>query len=133
MAVYENVKIFDYYEVNRAAKDELKAEEMLEFILNEHDIALSSGNVVVGYVREKHQVGRTIRATIWVSPSYLSRTAAENYCIKEYEVIRGAGGDMVCLHIEPLGEELTLWDKIKNKFKKIPPKIDGAEPSPSYK
>ena len=133
MAVYENVKIFDYYEANRAAKNELKAEEMLEFILNEKDIALCSGNTVVGYVREKNQVGRTVRATIWVSPAYLSRTAAENYCIKEYEVIRGAGGDMVCLHIEPLGEEPTFWDKIKNKFKKVPPKIDGTEPSPSYK
>ena len=133
MAVYENVKIFDYYEVNRAARSELEAQEMLEFILNENDIALCSGNTVVGYIRDKHQVGRTVRATIWVSPDYLDKTAAENYRIAEYEVIRGAGGDMVCLHIEPLDEAATFWDKIKYKLNKVLPKIDGTGPSPSYK
>ena len=73
-------------------------------IMQEKDISLVSGSTVVGYVQEKKQVGRTVRADVYVSPNYIAETAAEDYRIREYEIIRGAGGDMVCLHIEPLGE-----------------------------
>ena len=104
MAVYKNIKIFDYYAVNRAARSELETQELLEMIMQEKDISLVSGSTVVGYVQEKKQVGRTVRANIYVSPNYIAKTAAEDYRIREYEIIRGAGGDMVCLHIEPLGE-----------------------------
>ena len=133
MAVYKNIKIFDYYEVNRAARSELVAQELLEMIMQEKDISLVSGSTVVGYVQEKKQVGRTVRADVYVSPNYIAETAAENYRIREYEIIRGAGGDMVCLHIEPLGEEPSFWEKLKFRLTKKQPKVDGVEPTLSDK
>lgn len=127
MAIYQNVKIFDYYEANRGAKSELAAQEVLDSLLQEEDIALVDGNTVVGYVREKRQIGRTIRATIWISPKYLTETASENYRIGAYEIIRGVGGEMVCLHIEPINKP-NLWDKIKFLMGKKKAKVGDSMP-----
>ena len=98
MPIYQNVKIFDYYEANRSAKSELAAQELFDFLLEEDDISLVWGNSVVGYVQEKQKIGRTIRATLYVTSKFLKETAAENYRIREYEIVRGMGGDMVSLH-----------------------------------
>lgn len=128
MAIYQNVKIFDYYEANRSAKSELAAQELLDFLLNEKDISIMSGNTVIGFVQEKQKIGNTIRATIYISSNFLKNTASEDYRIHEYEIIRGAGGDMVCLHIEPSNKP-SFWDKIKYKLNKKQPKVEDITPS----
>ena len=128
MPTYQDIKIFDYYEANRSAKSELAAQELFDFLLEEDDISLVWGNTVVGYVQEKKKIGRTIRATLYVTPKFLKETAAENYRIREYEIIRGMGGDMVSLHIEPCGQP-SFWDKIKFKLSKKPSKVEDIAPS----
>lgn len=130
MAVYSNIKLFDYYEANRSAKSELAAQEVLDLLMQEDNIAIVYENKVVGYVREKRKVNRTIYGTVWISPDFLSRTAAQNYSIHEYEILRGMGGDIVSLIIQP-SEQPSFLEKIKYFFSKQKPKVEDALPDVS--